>query len=219
MKLGYASDRIRIDPSVVRGLEYYTGPVFEVELLMDTVNEKGEPARFGSVGGGGRYDGLVGRFRGEDVPATGFSIGVSRLAAALKALGKLDEAPVPGPVVVTVMDKDAMADYQAMAKDLRDAGIPAEVFLGNPKQFGKQLAYADRRASPVAIIQGSDERAAGEVQVKDLILGAKAAEEIEDNREWREARAAQATVPRDRLVETVRAILDRHGIVYPPAPT
>ncbi len=211
--VGYAEDQIIIDPSVVRGLEYYTGPVFEVELLMETVNEKGEPARFGSVGGGGRYDGLVGRFRGEDVPATGFSIGVSRLAAALKALGKLGDAPRPGPVVVTVMDKTAMADYQAMAKDLRDARIRAEVFLGNPKQFGKQLAYADKRGSPVAIIQGSDEREAGTVQVKDLILGAEEAAAITDNREWRESRAAQVTVPRADLVGTVREMLARHGSV------
>ncbi len=210
---GYDPDRIQIDPSVVRGLEYYTGPVFEVELLMDTVNEKGEPARFGSVGGGGRYDGLVGRFMAQDVPATGFSIGVSRLAAALKALGKLDDTPRPGPVVVTVMDRTAMADYQAMATELRKDGIRAEVFLGNPKQFGKQLAYADKRGSPVAIIQGSDEREAGTIQVKDLILGAEEADAITDNREWRESRAAQVTVERDKLVETVRAMLARHRLL------
>ena len=126
-------DRIRIDPSVVRGLEYYTGPVYEVELLLETKDEKGRPVRFGSVGGGGRYDGLVSRFRGEPVPATGFSIGVSRLQAALTLIGKLDTKPAPGPVVVTVFDDDRIADYQKMVAKLRNAGIRAELYLGNPK--------------------------------------------------------------------------------------
>ncbi len=108
---GYGEDRIKIDPSVVRGLEYYTGPVYEVELLLDTKDEKGRPVRFGSVGGGGRYDGLVSRFRGEPVPATGFSIGVSRLQAALTLIGKLATKPVPGPVVVTVFGGE-IAHYQ-----------------------------------------------------------------------------------------------------------
>ena len=147
-KAGYAIDQIRIDPSVVRGLEYYTGPVYEVELLLETKDEKGRPVRFGSVGGGGRYDGLVSRFRGEPVPATGFSIGVSRLQAALTLLGKLDNKPAPGPVVVTVFDRDRIADYQTMVSALRNAGIRAEMYLGNPKNFGNQLKYADKRASP-----------------------------------------------------------------------
>src|SRR6185437_3282830 len=159
---GYGADRIRIDPSVVRGLEYYTGPVFEVELLLDTKDEKGRLVRFGSVGGGGRYDGLVSRFRGEPVPATGFSIGVSRLQAALTLLGKIDTRPEFGPVVVTVFDRDRVADYQKMVADLRSAGIRAELYLGNPKNMGNQLKYADRRNSPCVIIQGSDEKARGE---------------------------------------------------------
>ena len=159
---GYGNDRIRIDPSVVRGLEYYTGPVYEVELTFETKDEKGRPVRFGSVGGGGRYDGLVSRFRGEPVPATGFSIGVSRLQAALTALGKLDDKPEPGPVVVTVFDRDRIADYQRMVAALRAAGIRAELYLGNPKNnLGTQLKYADKRGSPCAVIQGGDEKAQG----------------------------------------------------------
>src|SRR5947199_2121569 len=142
---GYGSDRIVIDPSVVRGLEYYTGPVYEVELLLDTKDEKGRPVRFGSVGGGGRYDGLVSRFRGEPVPATGFSIGVSRLQAALTMLGKLDTKPEFGPVVVTVFDRDRVADYQKMVATLRSANIRAELYLGNPKNMGNQLKYAAHR--------------------------------------------------------------------------
>jgi histidyl-tRNA synthetase len=209
---GYGEDRIRIDPSVVRGLEYYTGPVYEVELLLDTRDDKGRPVRFGSVGGGGRYDGLVSRFRGEPVPATGFSIGVSRLQAALTLLGKLDVAPEVGPVVVTVFDRDRVADYQRMVARLRQAGIRSELYLGNPKNMGNQLKYADRRRAPCVIIQGSDEKARGEVQIKDLIEGAKAAAAIASNQEWRESRPAQFAVAEDKLVEAVREVIARHQV-------
>jgi histidyl-tRNA synthetase len=209
---GYSDKQIRMDASVVRGLEYYTGPVYEAELTFETKDEKGNPVRFGSVGGGGRYDGLIARFRGEPVPATGFSIGVSRLMAALKALKKLDDKPEFGPVVVTIFDKDRVADYQKMVKELRDANIRAELYLGNPKNFGNQLKYADRRNSPVAIIQGGDELASGEIQIKDLIDGKKAAEAIASNAEWRASRPAQFSVPREKLVETVQEVLKRHGI-------
>ncbi|WP_371851736.1 MULTISPECIES: histidine--tRNA ligase [Rhodoplanes] len=209
---GYGDGRIVIDRSVVRGLEYYTGPVFEVELLLDTKDEKGRPVRFGSVGGGGRYDGLVSRFRGEPVPATGFSIGVSRLQAALQLIGRIDTTPAPGPVVVTVFDRARLADYQAMVARLRAAGIRSELYLGNPKNMGNQLKYADRRKSPCVVIQGSDEKAAGQVQIKDLIEGAKAAAAIASNQEWRESRPAQFAVAEDRLVEAVREVLDRHGV-------
>jgi histidyl-tRNA synthetase len=212
MQAGYDEDRIRFDPSVVRGLEYYTGPVYEVELLLETKDEKDRPVRFGSVGGGGRYDGLVSRFRGEPVPATGFSIGVSRLQAALTMLGKLDTKPEFGPVVVTVFDRERVADYQKMVATLRNAGIRAELYLGNPKNMGNQLKYADRRNSPCVIIQGSDEKARSEVQIKDLIEGAKAAAAIASNQEWRETRPAQFAVPEARIVEGVREVLARHGV-------
>ncbi|MGA7995387.1 MAG: histidine--tRNA ligase [Bradyrhizobium sp.] len=211
---GYASDRIVIDASVVRGLEYYTGPVYEVELLLDTKDEKGRPVRFGSVGGGGRYDGLVSRFRGEPVPATGFSIGVSRLQAALTMLGKLDTKPEFGPVVVTVFDRDRVADYQKMVAVLRAEKIRAELYLGNPKNVGNQLKYADRRNSPCVIIQGSDEKARGEVQIKDLIEGAKAAAAIASNQEWRESRPAQFSCKEDELVAKVREVLARHEVKW-----
>jgi len=210
---GY-KDRIRIDPSVVRGLEYYTGPVYEVELLLDTKDEKGRPVRFGSVGGGGRYDGLVSRFRGEPVPATGFSIGVSRLQAALTLLGKLDTTPKFGPVVVTVFDRDRVADYQKMVAALRNANIRAELYLGNPKNMGNQLKYADRRNSPCVIIQGSDEKARGEVQIKDLIEGARAAAAIASNQEWRESRPAQFSCKEEEIVAKVREVLARHDVKW-----
>ncbi|MEJ6478724.1 MAG: histidine--tRNA ligase, partial [Octadecabacter sp.] len=150
---GYGPDRIVIDPSVVRGLGYYTGPVYEAELTFEIKDEKGRPRQFGSVAGGGRYDDLVKRFTGQEVPATGVSIGVDRLLAALTAKGRVDAAQA-GPIVVTVMDKDRMADYQAMVAELRNAGIRAEVYLGNPKNFGNQMKYADKRNSPIAVIEG-----------------------------------------------------------------
>jgi histidyl-tRNA synthetase len=208
---GYCQDRIQvaIDPSVVRGLEYYTGPVYEAELLAEIPNEEGIIVRFGSVGGGGRYDGLVSRFRGEPVPATGFSIGVSRLMTALKNLGKLDTSDVIAPVVVLVMDKDteSLGRYQKMVSQLRQAGIRAEMYLGGAGMKA-QLKYADRRGSPCAVIQGGDERAKGEVQIKDLIEGKRLSEEITDNVAWREGRPAQVTVAEGELVEAVRRILD-----------
>ena len=204
---GYGNDRIKIDPSVVRGLEYYTGPVFEIELTFKVQNEKGQDVVFGSVGGGGRYDGLVSRFRREPVPATGFSIGVSRLANALKLTGNLGATEPAGPVVVLVMDKDQTARYQAMVSELRQAGIRAEMFLGSTKNFGKQVAYADKRNSPAVIIEGSQEREQGILQVKDLIAGKQAAQAITDNAEWKAARPGQFEIKREDLVSAVKQLL------------
>lgn len=205
---GYGPDRIVIDPSVVRGLGYYTGPVFEAELTFEVTDEKGRPRNFGSVAGGGRYDDLVKRFTGQEVPATGVSIGVDRLLAALRATGRIMSASA-GPVIVTVMDRAHMADYQTMVAELRKAGVRSEVYLGNPKNFGNQLKYADKRASPVAIIAGGDEFAKGVVQIKDLILGAEIAKNA-TLEEWKD-RPSQYEVPRDQMVAKVRAILDGQG--------
>jgi histidyl-tRNA synthetase len=207
---GYSDGRIMIDPSVVRGLEYYTGAVFEVELTFSTDSKDGSP-RFGSVGGGGRYDGLVSRFRGEAVPATGFSIGVSRLAAALQHLGKLDSTPAPAPVVVTVFDRERIADYQRMVKRLRDDGIRAELYLGS-SGFNAQMKYADKRGAPCVVIQGSDEKAKGEVTIKDLIVGAELAKQEKGREQHLQKQAeAQFAVAEDRLVEAVRKVLARHA--------
>ena len=211
---GYARDRIRIDTSVVRGLEYYTGPVYEVELLLETKDEKGRPVRFGSVGGGGRYDGLVSRFRGEPVPATGFSIGVSRLQAALTLIGKLDSKPAPGPVLVTVFGGN-IADYQKLTATLRNAGIRAEMYLGNPKHnLQQQLKYADRRRSPVAVIQGSNEKEKGEVQIKDLILGATLTATKDRDDYLRKQAEAQIVCKESELVDGVRRVLARHNVTW-----
>jgi len=204
---GYGPEKIKIDPSVVRGLEYYTGPVFEIELTFKVQNEKGQDVVFGSVGGGGRYDGLVSRFRREPVPATGFSIGVSRLANALKLTGNLGSKEPVGPVVVLVMDKDQTARYQAMVSELRKAGIRAEMFLGSTKNFGKQVAYADKRNAPAVVIEGSQEREGGILQIKDLVAGKEAAEGITDNAEWKAARPGQFEIKREDLVSAIQKLL------------
>ncbi|MBV7377875.1 histidine--tRNA ligase [Maritimibacter dapengensis] len=204
---GYGPDRIVIDPSVVRGLGYYTGPVFEAELTFEILDDKGRPRQFGSVAGGGRYDDLVARFTGQAVPAVGVSIGVDRLLAALREKGRLAHE-ARGPVVVTVMDRDRMAEYQAMVGELRAAGIRAEVYLGNPKNFGNQMKYADKRQSPVAVIAGSDEFDAGKVQLKDLILGAKLAEDA-TLEEWKD-RPSQIEVSRENLVAEVRKMVAQY---------
>lgn len=201
---GYGPDRIVLDPGVVRGLGYYTGPVYEAELTFEILDEKGRKRQFGSVAGGGRYDDLVKRFTGQSVPATGVSIGVDRLLAALRAKGRTSGASV-GPVVVTVMDRDRMADYMAMVADLRNAGIRAEVYLGNPKNFGNQLKYADKRQSPVAVIQGGNEADKGTVILKDLILGAQIAQNA-TLEEWKD-RPAQVEIARAALVAEVRKML------------
>ena len=204
---GYGADRLLIDPSVVRGLGYYTGPVYEAELTFEILDDKGRKRQFGSVAGGGRYDDLVKRFTGQEVPATGVSIGVDRLLAALREKGRM-ESHAKGPVIVTVMDRDRMGDYQSMVAELRNAGIRAEVYLGNPKNFGNQLKYADARNSPVAVIEGGDEKENGVVQIKDLALGAALAANITTNEEWK-AQPAQMEIARGDLVAEVRKMIAR----------
>jgi histidyl-tRNA synthetase len=210
---GYGEDRLLIDRSVVRGLEYYTGPVFEAELTFEVQGEDGKPIRFGSVGGGGRYDGLVGRFRGEDVPATGFSIGVSRLYAALKAIGSpiVSGAAPRGPVVVLVLDRAELPRYQTFVKKLRQAGIAAELYLG-ASGMNAQLKYADKRQSVCVVIQGSNEREKGEIAIRDLVLGAELAASTKDRADYLELRAkAQFSVAETALVEAVKEVLGRHS--------
>jgi histidyl-tRNA synthetase len=211
---GYGPNRIRFDPSVVRGLEYYTGPVFEAELTFETPGEDGKPVRFGSVGGGGRYDGLVARFRGEAVPATGFSIGISRLLAALRAINSpiVASAQKPGPVVVAVLDRDHMAHYQRLVAALRAAGIASELYLGS-SGLNAQLKYADKRGSLCAVIQGSNERDAPGgplVVIRDLRLGAELAKASKDRADYLDLRQrAQFAAPEAELVARVREVLAR----------
>jgi histidyl-tRNA synthetase len=206
---GYNEDKIAIDSSVVRGLEYYTGPVFEAELTAPIKDERGQAIRLGSVVSGGRYDGLVERFTGEKVPATGVSIGVSRLLYGLKTLGKIPAETVQGPVVVLVLDRDRVADYQKMAQRLREANIRAELYLGD-SGMKAQMKYADKRGSPCVVIQGGDEKAKLEVQIKDLVLGATLTS-IKDRDDYLKKQAeAQFAVPEAKLVEAVSGVLARH---------
>jgi histidyl-tRNA synthetase len=210
---GYGDGRIVIDPAVVRGLEYYTGPVYEAELTFETKDEHGRPMRFGSVGGGGRYDGLVARFRGEPVPATGFSIGVSRLLAALTAINSpiAHGASTRGPVVVLVLDRAEMARYQGFVAQLRTAGIRAELYLGSAG-MNAQMKYADKRKSVCAVIQGSNEREKGEISIRDLVLGAELAASTKDRADYLELRArAQFAAPEADLLQAVQEVLGRHS--------
>ncbi len=207
---GFGCDQVKFDPTIVRGLDYYTGPVMEAELTFETKNEKGEMVRFGSLGGGGRYDGLVARFKGQNVPATGFSIGVSRVYTALEAIGKLETKSGKAPVVVLVMDQDQKGNYQNMVQTLRNAGIRSELYLGSAGMRA-QLKYADRRGASLVVIEGEDERAEGNVTIKDMNKGAELSKEIEDNKEWRESSIAQQTVKSSELANTVKAMLEAQG--------
>lgn len=206
---GYGDNRILFDAQIVRGLSYYTGPVYEALLTIETNDEKDQPAKYGSVGGGGRYDDLVERFTGQKIPATGASIGVDRLLLAYK---QRQSAAISAAtqVLVTVMDRPRLNAYQRMADELRRAGIATELYLGK-KGIGAQTKYADQRGIIVAVIAGEDEFNAGEVTLKDLKLGAKLADEITDRDEWRKGQPAQVQVKRDRLVESVREILGRYS--------
>jgi histidyl-tRNA synthetase len=205
---GFGLDRVRIDPAIVRGLAYYTGPVFEAELTFEIKGDDGRPVRFGSVGGGGRYDDLVERFLGKKVPATGVSIGVSRLAAAVQMRGLSSGRTHAGPVVVLVLDRDQLPRYQTMVAELRAEGIRAELYLGQ-SGMRAQLKYADKRAAPIAVIEGGDERAKGEVTLKDMALGAELSSEIKSRSEWAKGAAAQVSVRREDLARRVREILER----------
>ena len=201
---GYSDGRINIDRSVIRGLDYYTGPVFEAQLNFKVKNDEGQEVIFGSVAGGGRYDDLVARFTGQQVPATGISIGVSRLITAMRSRG-MDTKPEPLVVVLSL--DDPQASFR-MAVELRAAGIRAETYVG-AKKFGDQLKYADKRGAAIAVMEGSDERAKGEVTLKDLALGAERAKTVESRAEWVGNREAQISVKRADLVAEVKKMLAR----------
>ena len=214
---GYNETQIAIDSSVVRGLEYYTGPVFEAELTSSIKDKRGQLIRLGSVVSGGRYDGLVERFTGEKVPATGVSIGVSRLLYGLKTLGKIPAETLQGPVVVLVFPDQPIENYQRLVDRLRkpdDGGpsIRAEMYLGDGK-LGAQTKYADRRGSPCIVIQGGTEKgdpSGPKVQIKDLVLGGMLTS-IKDRDDYLKQQAdAQFSVPESELVAGVRRVLARH---------
>ncbi|MEM7778735.1 MAG: His/Gly/Thr/Pro-type tRNA ligase C-terminal domain-containing protein, partial [Pseudomonadota bacterium] len=187
-----------------RGLDYYTGPVFEAALTFDVENEKGQVVQFGSVGSGGRYDSLVARFKGQDVPAVGCSVGVSRL---LTALGSRAQLPEPlAPVVVLALEADHMAHYQKMARELRSRGVSAEVYVGGAGMKA-QLRYADKRGAPIVVIRGEDERESGQVTIKDLRAGKAASANVASRDQWTEERPGQETVAEALWLEAVTSRL------------
>lgn len=198
--LGYEDDRVDLDLSIARGLAYYTGPVFEAMLL--------DAPEFGSVFGGGRYDDLVMRFLGEKVPATGASIGVDRLLAALLQLGKLGARKATARVLVALFDPDLRQDCLDMAYELRRAGIPTEVYLGQERGIGKQLKYADQWQIPVTLLYGGNEKERGVVTLKDMGAGRAKSEKIGDRQEWIEKRPGQREAKRTELVAAVREMLN-----------
>ncbi len=207
--MGLGDDRAVVDPTIVRGLGYYTGPVFEADLKLDIESDDGQRVRVGSVGGGGRYDDLVARFRGQETPATGFSFGVSRFAAALRLAGRTAAEGASDLVVVLALEPERTGDYFALAGALREAGLRAEVYLGGGKNMGKQLKYADRRGAAIAVLVGPDERAADQVTVKDLARGAELSKGITSRDEWVATRPAQETIKREDLISWVRSALSK----------
>ena len=205
-RLGYGVERLCIDPTIVRGLGYYTGPVYESDLTFDTQDSDGTVTRFGSVGGGGRYDDLIKRFKGVEIPATGISIGVSRLAAALALLGQGDAYALQPLVVVLVMDKETRIELAALVQSLRGAVLRAELYMGDSAMIA-QLRYADARNARFVVIEGEDERAKGVVTVKDLDLGKQKSAEIEDNAEWRASAHAQFEVKKNEVSDIILKLL------------
>ncbi len=202
--LGFDEKRIVFDPTFVRGMAYYTGPIFEVESLLVIKDKKGREKRVGSICGGGRYDGLVENLLGIKVPAVGASIGVDRLAALLEMADAMPEQE-DGPVMIVHFDDKLTIEYQKMAFELRQAGIKAEVFSGFNKNLKKQLKYADKKKSPVAIMVGSNEAEQGIVSVRNLKLGMELAKTVTDKKEWQSL--VQHEVKRGELVDFVKSIL------------
>ncbi len=203
-RLNFAEERVIFNPTLVRGMAYYTGPVFEVQSLQTYKDEKGRERRVGSICGGGRYDDLVKNLLGLKVPATGASIGVDRLAELLTLTNQVPGV-LPGPVLVIMFDDQLMVEYQGIARELRDAGMDVEVYYGSQRGLKKQLAYADEKNSPVAILLGEDEFKKGVVTVRDLRLGKEMAAEISDKAEWK--KKVQFEVLRGELLEKVKQMV------------
>ena len=165
----YNFNNFEFDPSIIRGLEYYTGPIFEVNLKFDVKNDKGQVIQFGSIGGGGRYDNLVNNFGNYEAPATGISIGLDRLVYALmqKKEFKIKQSK---PVVICVFDKNEMREYIKLQTILRDSDISTEIYPGESK-LKKQMEYANKIKAPAVILYGEDEIKSGKLTLRDLSSG------------------------------------------------
>ncbi|MBK7360503.1 MAG: histidine--tRNA ligase [Saprospiraceae bacterium] len=205
--MGFNEKRVVFDPTLVRGMSYYTGPVFEVESKQTYLDEKGNEKRVGSICGGGRYDDLVEKLLGIKVPATGLSIGVDRLAELLQLTNQAPKQ-ILGPVLIIVFDINVMTEYQRIALQLRKAKIDTEVYYGFQKGLNKQLAYADKKNCPVAILMGGNEISKGVVTVRDLKKGKDIAADFTDKTEW--MKTAQFEVKREDLVKKVKELIKKY---------
>jgi histidyl-tRNA synthetase len=174
----YNFTNFEFDPSIIRGLEYYTGPIFEVNLKFDVKNNKGQIIQFGSIGGGGRYDNLVNNFGNYEAPATGISIGLDRLVYALMQKKEF-KIKQPKPVVICVFDKDFMKEYISLLILLRNAGISAEIYPSKSK-LKKQMEYANKINSPAVILYGEDEIKSSKPTLRDLSTGKEKSIEIKE---------------------------------------
>jgi histidyl-tRNA synthetase len=202
--LGFEEDRIIFDPTLIRGMGYYTGPIFEAESLQTYIDEKGRKRKVGSICGGGRYDGLVEKLLGMKVPATGASIGVDRLAELLTLTNQV-EKKADGPVLITIFDEKLMVEYQKIASNLRKNNISTEIYYGSKKQLKHQLSYADEKNCPIAILLGEDEIKKGIVSVRNLKLGKQLSSEITDKNEWK--KRVQSEVKMENLAEEIMKML------------
>ena len=192
------------DPTVVRGLEYYTGLVFEVELTAKILNDKGKEVIFGSVAGGGRYDKLIARFGKEDVPATGISIGVDRLVYAIEQFDKISSNKKP-LIIIANLISDEISTYLNIADQLRLEGYACEVFYGS-NNLSKQLKYCDKRGASAVVIIGEDELKNNTISIKNLTVGKEMSKNIDSREEWKELKAGQFTINKDDLINEIKKI-------------
>lgn len=192
------------DPTVVRGLEYYTGLVFEVELTAKILNDKGKEVIFGSVAGGGRYDKLIARFGKEDVPATGISIGVDRLVYAIEQFDKISSNKKP-LIIIANLISDEISTYLNIADQLRLEGYACEIFYGS-NNLSKQLKYCDKRGASAVVIIGEDELKNNTISIKNLTVGKEMSKNIDSREEWKELKAGQFTINKDDLINEIKKI-------------
>ena len=192
------------DPTVVRGLEYYTGLVFEVELTAKILNDKGKEVIFGSVAGGGRYDKLIARFGKEDVPATGISIGVDRLVYAIEQFDKISSNKKP-LIIIANLISDEISTYLNIADQLRLEGYACEIFYGS-NNLSKQLKYCDKRGASAVVIIGEDELKNNTISIKNLTVGKELSKNIDSREEWKELKAGQFTINKDDLINEIKKI-------------
>ena len=190
------------DPTVVRGLEYYTGPIFEANLTFGVKNNKGQEIEFGSVGGGGRYDDLVKRFNNQDCPSTGISVGLDRLIYAILQKNTI-KAEKKNPVLICVFDEKYMDFYIKILNVLRSKNISAEIYSGS-SNIKSQFKYADKRGCDFVILCGDDEVSKNVVTIKNLNIGKQMSENIKDRSEWKQSTDAQKTVAFDQLLNEIK---------------